>query len=143
VQPNYTFKASYITHSSLRPGQCGYHQVDSLSQLAFNTQDGWTELHDAAFSLLLSLIDIPVNTPSTQGATALIMASQNGHDAVVKLLLSHSDIDINTRRSCQTAINTRTEHASGRTALSLASKNGHEAVVKLLLSRSSDTVNTD
>ena len=66
-----------------------------------------------------------VNAKRKNGATALMLASENGHEAVVAALLA-AGADVNTKLP------------NGGMALMLASQNGHEAVVTALLKAGAD-----
>jgi hypothetical protein len=71
--------------------------------------------------LLLARQDVEVNKTNNDGATALIMASQQGHFEVVRLLLARKGVEVNKTI------------ARGLSALMLASYKGHVEVVRLLL----------
>ena len=71
---------------------------------------------------LLKEVDIDVNkTDTTNGNTALIMASIWQKIETVKLLLEHPDIDVN-----------KAETKYGRTALVIAKQSGYAEIVRLL-----------
>ena len=72
-----------------------------------------------------------VNAVTTDGATALMLAAENGHAEIVSaLLLSRDEINVNAVTP------------NGSTALMIAAKNGHaETVSALLLSRDEINVN--
>jgi hypothetical protein len=63
---------------------------------------------------------VEVNETAQNGATALMVASQQGQVEVVRLLLAHPDVKANRTSS------------DGRSALCVVSQSGHGAIVSLL-----------
>ena len=72
---------------------------------------------------LISNLKIDPNAPGQFGATALLIAAQEGHLNVVQFLTSLSNCSISVK-ACNT----------GQTALHIASRKGHFSIVKFLVS---------
>ena len=70
----------------------------------------------------LMLVNVPINYANEKGATALILAAQNGHLGVVKILLAHG-----------ANVNARATGSMNQSALSTAADKGHDEIVQLLL----------
>ncbi|KDO24159.1 hypothetical protein SPRG_10586 [Saprolegnia parasitica CBS 223.65] len=103
--------------------------ANASTDINFACQHGWTPLIVQSFlnrdagivDVLLQHKAINTNAQNNMGATALMLASEEGHTDIVASLLAHADVEINMQDN------------AGFSALMLAAQSGHADVVNALL----------
>jgi hypothetical protein len=105
----------------------GRYDVNLSSQLFHSSFAGY----ERVVEVLLTISDIEVNRArSSDGATPLYMAVDQGHAPVVQMLVDHPQIDVN-----------RAQLDVGFTPLYAAADKGRDCIVEILLSKDSIDVN--